>query len=83
MNIFQKDIAAIVVLCLAFVFAIIMLWPRDPKPKHKPDKCTFDPATYDGPAQGMFHCPECGEMVLAGLPHPDPDLYQWQGWHDE
>lgn len=20
---------------------------------------------------GMYHCPECGEMVLAGLPHPD------------
>jgi hypothetical protein len=21
---------------------------------------------------GMFHCPECGEMVLAGLPHTPP-----------
>jgi acetone carboxylase gamma subunit len=20
---------------------------------------------------GMFHCPECGEMVIAGIPHPD------------
>jgi rRNA maturation protein Nop10 len=20
----------------------------------------------------MFHCPACGEMVLAGMPHPEP-----------
>jgi rRNA maturation protein Nop10 len=20
----------------------------------------------------MFHCPTCGEMVLAGMPHPEP-----------
>lgn len=22
----------------------------------------------------MFHCPECGEMVVAGIPHPAHDL---------
>lgn len=33
-------------------------------------KCTFDTVTgYIGLPMGMFHCPECGEMVLAGLPH--------------
>ena len=31
-------------------------------------KCTFDPTTVHG-AIGMFHCPECGDMQLAGLPH--------------
>jgi len=36
-------------------------------------KCTFDPTIYAGKPIGMFHCPECGEMVLAGLPHPDFD----------
>lgn len=35
-------------------------------------KCPFTPETVEGPI-GMFHCPECGEMVLAGYPHPDYD----------
>ena len=34
--------------------------------------CTFDPTTIDG-AIGMMHCPECGEMIMAGLPHVDWD----------
>jgi transcription initiation factor IIE alpha subunit len=36
----------------------------------KPTRCTFDPRNYVGLAIGMFHCPECGEMVLAGVEHP-------------
>lgn len=36
--------------------------------------CEFKPEDYDGTPMGMFHCPECGEMVLAGIPHPDYDL---------
>ena len=37
------------------------------------NKCPFDPSAppYDTAAIGMFHCPECGEMVLAGVPHLD------------
>jgi ribosomal protein L32 len=35
--------------------------------------CKYDPTTAKG-AIGMFHCPECGEMVLAGCPHPNYDL---------
>jgi hypothetical protein len=31
--------------------------------------CTFDPTEYEG--TGMFHCPVCGEMVIAGITHPD------------
>jgi hypothetical protein len=39
---------------------------------HKPG-CLFNPLTYNGP-NGMYHCPECGEMVLAGAEHPDYSL---------
>jgi hypothetical protein len=35
-------------------------------------KCEYRPELVDG-AIGMFHCPECGDMVLAGLEHPDYD----------
>jgi len=40
-------------------------------------KCTFDPTAdiYKNAPIGMFHCPECGEMVLAGMPHPDWDEF--------
>jgi hypothetical protein len=24
----------------------------------------------------MFHCPECGEMVIAGMAHPDYSLIE-------
>ena len=51
-------------------------------------KCTFDPTAdiYKDAPIGMFHCPECGEMVVAGLPHPEfyeiPELY-WDEFYDE
>lgn len=35
--------------------------------------CSYDPNTLKGQPIGMFHCPECGEMVLAGQDHPDYD----------
>ena len=31
--------------------------------------CSHDPRKTTGPI-GMYHCPECGDMVLAGLHHP-------------
>ena len=34
--------------------------------------CTFDPKTCAGLPIGMFHCPECGEMVMAGTDHLPP-----------
>lgn len=36
-------------------------------------KCKFDPTKppYDNAPIGMFHCPECGEMVVANVPHPN------------
>ena len=36
-------------------------------------QCTYDPTNDMG---GMFHCPECGEMILAGAPHPDYSLLE-------
>ena len=36
--------------------------------------CKFDPKTYADQPIGMFHCPECGEMVVAGIEHPDYSL---------
>jgi hypothetical protein len=40
-------------------------------------KCSFDPTAdiYKDAPIGMFHCPECGEMVVAGMPHPDWDEF--------
>ncbi len=34
--------------------------------------CTFDPSDLVGVPLGMFHCEQCGEMVLAGSKHPSP-----------
>lgn len=31
-------------------------------------KCSHDPTIASG---GMYHCPECGEMVIAGATHPN------------
>ena len=32
-------------------------------------QCPFDPAVYKNAPMGMFHCPICGEMQLAGIEH--------------
>jgi hypothetical protein len=34
-------------------------------------KCPYRPEELKGCPVGMFHCPICGEMVLAGVEHPD------------
>lgn len=34
-----------------------------------PASCSHNPEKTAG-AIGMYHCPECGAMVLAGYPHP-------------
>ena len=33
------------------------------------EKCPHDPTQTTGPI-GMYHCPDCGEMVIAGCAHP-------------
>ena len=35
--------------------------------------CTYNPMTMLGKPIGMYHCPECDMMVLAGEAHPDND----------
>jgi hypothetical protein len=34
------------------------------------DKCPFESELMVGVPMGQFHCLVCGEMVLAGFPHP-------------
>lgn len=43
--------------------------------------CRFDPSLIEGPI-GMFHCPDCGIMVIAGFPHLDDEAckYQLEEW---
>ena len=36
----------------------------------KEDKCPFEPEHMKGVPLGMFHCNVCGQMVVAGIPHP-------------
>lgn len=33
------------------------------------DQCPYEPQHLLGVPIGMFHCPLCGEMVVAGFPH--------------
>ena len=33
-------------------------------------QCGYDPVVEKSGSNGMYHCPECGQMVLAGMPHP-------------
>lgn len=35
-----------------------------------PAPCTEDPKLLANTAIGMYHCPDCGSMVLAGVEHP-------------
>ena len=35
-----------------------------------PANCEEKPEDLKGQPIGMYHCPDCGAMVLAGLPHP-------------
>lgn len=35
--------------------------------------CPEKPEKLLGQPLGQYHCPCCGMMIVAGLPHPDPD----------
>ena len=39
-------------------------------------KCNYKPEELINIPMGMFHCPECGEMVLTGAAHPDYELLE-------
>lgn len=47
---------------------------RDFGDEEDPIICPFKTEEVFSPI-GMFHCPECGEMQLAGLPHLLPEDY--------
>jgi len=36
-----------------------------------PANCDERPELLKRVAMGMYHCPDCGAMILAGCPHPD------------
>ena len=36
-----------------------------------PANCDEKPEALLGQPIGMYHCPDCGAMVMAGIPHPD------------
>ncbi len=40
------------------------------KAERKIERCPYDPSGLIGVPLGQFHCPYCGDMVVAGLPHP-------------
>ena len=35
-----------------------------------PSGCNEDPEKFKGQPLGMYHCPDCGAMVMAGVKHP-------------
>lgn len=35
-----------------------------------PADCNECPESLKGQPLGQYHCPDCGAMVMAGLPHP-------------
>lgn len=39
-------------------------------------ECTEHPEMLCGLPCGMYHCPCCMEMVVAGIPHPDKSCYE-------
>lgn len=36
-----------------------------------PAKCGDKPEEKAGLPMGMYHCPDCGAMLLSGMKHPD------------
>ncbi len=36
--------------------------------------CPYDPEPLKGKPMGMFHCPTCGCMIIAGWPHVTCDV---------
>lgn len=38
-----------------------------------PSPCPYNPEVLKDAPIGMFHCPLCGEMQIAGLPHLPPE----------
>lgn len=51
--------------------AALEKWEKIMEDKKETTKCPYDPREMSDQPIGMFHCPLCGEMVIAGMPHPD------------
>ncbi len=46
-------------------------------------QCPFDPTIYVNAPMGMFHCPWCDEMQMAGMPHLPSIIEIEQDEYDE
>ena len=44
------------------------------------DQCPYEPEHLIGVPLGMFHCPLCGEMVVAGIDHPRERALTEEDW---
>jgi hypothetical protein len=44
--------------------------------------CPEDPARLRGLPLGMYHCPHCGCMVIAGMEGHPHDVHCWLGLGD-
>lgn len=40
------------------------------------NRCPEQPMLLAGQPIGQYHCPVCGMMIIAGLPHLDPSGYE-------
>lgn len=47
-----------------------------------PMVCPEEPERLKGAPMGQYHCPWCGCMQLAGVPHLPHDLHCWLGLWD-
>jgi hypothetical protein len=52
----------------------VVAWGRGPDGRRR-KPCPEDPVLLLGMPIGMYHCPVCGEMQMAGMMHlpPEPD----------
>lgn len=48
-----------------------------------PLPCPEDPRRLAGAPIGMYHCPCCGEMQIAGMRHTPLDIDEWEAMTGE
>jgi hypothetical protein len=54
-------------------------WRQPVNEDGEPCPFPFDPPQLYGQPIGQYHCPYCGAMVLAGMPHLDYAAVEWDG----
>ena len=74
--------------CLAIISAYTVNWGTYNGRERKP--CSEQPVLLTGQPIGQYHCPICGMMQVAGMPHSNPLNYEQEygrpwppGYRDE